>query len=129
MIGIKEKTMKLMTYNEHLAIFDVDGTLIEDYKTGIHAVNDFIQIDNPYQPGQVLFKKKKNGNINLLKDSKGKGMTVVVWSMGGGKYAEEVCRQLKIEDYVDFVMPKPVKFCDDKTDLASIVGLHVFIQD
>lgn len=54
------------------------------------------------------------GHINMLKDFKGRGHTVVVWSQGGVEWAEMVVKALLLEDKVDLVIDKPDWYIDDK---------------
>ena len=51
---------------------------------------------------------------------------VVVWSRTGVDWAEKITKLLDIEKDVDYVMSKPLYFVDDKTDLFSIVGDHIY---
>lgn len=83
--------------------FDVDDTLIA-YKGKDLGVKHgkFIQHVTPIQI-----------NIEALKRHKCYGQTVIVWSRSGHKWAEAVVRALRIEDYVDYCMTKPLFYYDD----------------
>ena len=123
---IREIKMKILSKSELSVVVDVDGTLVDtvsENTTGVMA------IPNPYQTGDFLLRKPKKGNIGLLKDFKGRGYTVTVWSHGGALYAAQVVKYLNLESYVDFVSCKPTKCVDNKADIESIVGMRVFIDE
>ncbi len=52
-------------------------------------------------------------HIDLLKESKAGGMSVVVWSQGGSDWAEAVVKALNLTQFVDAVVSKPVAYVDD----------------
>lgn len=47
----------------------------------------------------------------LKKDSK--NCNVIVWSQAGSDWAEAVITALNLEEYVNAVVPKPIRFYDD----------------
>jgi len=118
--------MKILSKTELSVVVDVDGTLVD---TVAEKTAGVLTIANPYQPGDYLLRKPKRGNIGLLKDFKGRGYNITVWSHGGALYAAEVVKALKLETYVDYVSCKPTKCVDNRSDLESIVGMRVFIED
>lgn len=92
-------------------MFDVDDTLV---------IWDWRSVD-PEGKGLVAIK---NGNciehvlphyrhIELMRQFKARGHTVVVWSQGGHEWTAEVCKVLGIESIVDLVMDKPNWYVDD----------------
>lgn len=52
-------------------------------------------------------------HVEQIKKHKARGHTVVVWSSGGVEWAEAAVRALKIEQYVDVVIAKPMWVMDD----------------
>lgn len=52
-------------------------------------------------------------HIELLKQFKARGHTVIIWSQGGHEWAEYVCKALALEEFVDIVMDKPNWYVDD----------------
>lgn len=85
--------------------FDIDGTLID--------FND----------------KPRKEIIWLLMSLSRDGHEIILWSGGGIQYAEMWMRRLKLEKYVDHVVPKlkdrlspqaDIAFDDEEVDLAKI---------
>ena len=52
-------------------------------------------------------------HIDLLKQFKYQGYTIIIWSAGGWEWAEKAVGLLGIQDLVDFVVNKPDWFIDD----------------
>lgn len=86
------------------AAFDIDGTLAH-----VNTVNPIEE------------------NVQFLKDLKSRGYHITVWSAAGFRRAEEVVKALQLEPYVDVIMTKMLKHCDDLTDIEDIVGRRVFL--
>lgn len=104
--------------NELTVGIDVDFTLIRpDEKGGIIL---------PYGSGLQNFSPIQV-HVDLLKEYKNRGFTVIVWSAGGWAHAKRVVEALKLERFVDIVMTKVTRHVDDKEDVASIIGTRVYI--
>lgn len=87
--------------------FDVDDTLV---LWGMPQHPDAIELKNgDYVESLVPHKK----HIELIKQAKFRGHAVVVWSQGGEDWALAVVKALKLEEYVDVVMAKPMWYVDD----------------
>lgn len=86
--------------------FDVDQTLFMHDKMGEY------QVLNPYSDS-LIPGNKHDVHVELLKQYKGRGLTVIVWSSGGVEWAEEVVKAFGLEEFVDVVMTKPNKLVDD----------------
>lgn len=98
--------------------FDVDDTLvIWDWKSVNPDGIGLLKITNPASGVEVLVQPH-NRHIELMKQFKARGHTVVVWSQGGHEWAEAVCKSLGIELLVDLVMDKPSWYVDDLTSDA-----------
>ena len=93
------------------AYFDVDDTLVE-WKLCSDREADAVKIVD--ESGRVFYKKAIVAHIEELKNQKMTGNTVVVWSAGGGAWAETVVKALGIEEYVDVCLTKPDFYYDDK---------------
>lgn len=93
--------------NENRILVDVDKTLITP--TQYHLKNG---IEFNYY-GTTVYHKKLYNNISLMKAQKARGYEVIVHSANGWKWAEEVIKVLKLEEYVDEVATKPLKYIDD----------------
>ena len=114
--------------SEHIITFDCDDTLImwdEDFT--IYKKGD-VEIECPHD-GHVTYHRPHKRHIGFLKKQKAKGYTVVVWSAGGTAWAEAVVKALNIQEYVDIVMSKPIKWVDDLTDPAQVLGTHVYLSE
>lgn len=118
-----------MYYNETELVvsFDVDDTLVlhdpvrTDNKT-------LIKIKDPYMSDNSSVKVYVHqAHVDLLKQFKHRGYTVIVWSAGGSKWANEVIKALKIEEYVDIVITKPVKLFDD-LPLNEALGQRIYLE-
>lgn len=128
--------------NEVIVCFDVDDTLVlwgkgpgsayydsyEKYKNGLtYSPNPLIEFINPYD-SSLNYLKPHIRHIELLKQYKGRGFYVRVWSAGGWEWAESVVKTLGLEDYVDSVETKPSKYVDD-LQAAEVLGVRVYIKD
>lgn len=107
---------------EHLVMFDVDETLVshtdeEDY--------NFLVV-NPYSNSSVKLKEIFK-HTELLKQYKGRGMFVVVWSKAGCLWADIVIKHLMLEDYVDLILTKPDRYVDD-LEADRILGERVYLK-
>lgn len=88
-----------------------DGPLVET------NLNGFKDVGIPNQPA-----------IDHLKKMKARNYAIVVWSAGGSDWAEEVVRALKLELYVDVIMPKIDFHLDDVADPADKIGKWQYIN-
>jgi predicted HAD superfamily phosphohydrolase YqeG len=93
--------------------FDVDDTLvIWDWKSvSPDGVGTILIVDPTSGTSERVFPH--NRHVQLMRQFKARGHTVVVWSQGGHAWAEAVCKQLGIETLVDYVMDKPNWYVDD----------------
>lgn len=99
--------MSFILQNEHIAAFDVDDTLI----LWDEEVKD-IYINCPYTGKSEAVTKHKQ-HINQIIKNKARGSAIIVWSAAGYKWAEAVVKALELEEYVDLILSKPIKFFDD----------------
>lgn len=67
-------------------------------------------------------------HIEQLKLHKLRGHTIIVWSAGGWEWAEAVVRALKLEQYVDLVIEKPMWYYDDLT-ANEFMGKRIYCKD
>lgn len=97
--------------NDNVIFVDVDDTLIL-YKWTNKDITNLIDIsldDDGYKVTVLPHEE----HIEMLKNFKGRGQGVVVWSQGGFAWAERVVRALALESYVDIIMTKPKWYADD----------------
>ena len=66
--------------------------------------------------------------IKHLKKMKARGFSIIVWSAGGSEWAEAAVKALKLERYVDVIMPKIDFHLDDKTDPKDKIGVWNYIN-
>jgi FMN phosphatase YigB (HAD superfamily) len=104
--------------------FDCDDTLV------MHddELPKDLYIADPYMFGHTMLVRKHERHIKLLKDFKGRGYTVVVWSAGGAKWAKAVVDALEIEPYVTLCMSKPLKYIDD-LQAHEIMGARIYLNE
>lgn len=87
---------------------DVDSTLLFSLREYPHEVtHEVVKIG-----GRKFWVH--DPHIEMIKDFKARGHSIVVWSAGGAEWAEMAVRALKLELYVDLVISKPDWFIDDK---------------
>lgn len=105
-IRLKRKKVMIVTENELIVWCDVDSTLIRklDYEYGLKL--DYY--------GQPYFAIPIKSNIEFMKSLKARGCHIIVHSNNGHKWAEQVVRALKLENYVDEIKTKPFKVLDDE---------------
>ena len=113
---MKRKNATLKTWgnsvivdNENVAAFDVDWTLIEECPASDSADK---LLDT--RTGEYEYFKPYVEHIKLLKQMKGRGRFIIVWSAGGYLWANSIVKHLGLEKYVDLVMTKPGVMVDDK---------------
>ena len=105
---------------------DVDGTLVRLVPEG---TTNSIQIVSPYS-GTPRYYVVHNEHVELLRQYKGRGFYNHVWSANGEEHAYSVVVALGLDDgTVDETSAKPMKHIDDKSDVASVTGAHVFIPE
>ncbi len=108
--------------------FDVDDTLIFwDNEVLKGPADDRIKMTCPHD-GMITHHRVHTRHVGFLKKQKAKGYSVVVWSASGTKWAEAACIALGLQDHVDFVTAKPIKWVDDLTDPHHILGKHIYLD-
>lgn len=107
--------------NENRIFVDVDKTLITPCSN-----RDDARITFDYYGTQVYHKMMMN-NIALLKAQKARGYEVIVHSANGWAWAYEVVSKLQLEQYVDEVATKPMKYMDDLS--ADEWMTRIFVND
>lgn len=115
--------------NETVVTFDCDNTLLMWDKKHDQPGEGREEIADPYDHGKKLYLKPHKVHCRLLRQYKGRGFTVVVWSKAGYAWGEAVVKHLKLEDYVDYVMTKPDRHIDDATKIEDIIGNRVYFED
>lgn len=93
--------------SEQIAMFDCDDTLV----MWDQPIKD-VYVTDPHTGKQEALSRHEL-HIKYLKQHKSRGFTNIVWSAGGYAWAKAVVDALELNDYVDLIMSKPVKFFDD----------------
>ena len=122
--------------NEKVVAFDCDGTLVLWEEDISYWPKGAIFFPNPYYSpspytgtrgaGEYLVPHKKH--IQKLKSYSKNGYFVIVWSMGGGPWAQSVVDTLELNEYVDLIMPKP-NICYDDMSIGNAFGERKFYKD
>lgn len=114
--------------NETPVMVDCDQTLVmwhDRHQEPIKGVT--VEFKDPYDQGS-FFLKPHEAHIKLLKQQKGRGKAVVVWSAAGYLWAKEVVEKLELEEYVDLIMAKPCKYIDD-LPCEEFMGNRIYIKE
>lgn len=111
--------------NELIVFSDCDDTLVIWRDDSMSPGDGKVEIVDPYD-GSRVFLYPHIKHIKLLADYKARGYTIFVWSAAGQPWSEAVVKALEIENIVDFVMSKPVKYMDD-LHAKDILGQRVYI--
>lgn len=112
---------------EIVVVCDIDDTLV--MWGGDHTRPDpsRIELVSPYS-GTTVYLKPHWDHVELLKQYKGRGFEIILWSAGGAKWAYAVGYALGLQDVARFAMTKPMKHLDDLTDVNHIVGNRVYLN-
>ncbi len=111
---------------EHTICYDVDDTLLM-WDVENYIDKDIVTIVDPYTKVLRAFGIHRP-HVLLMKQYKERGYKIVVWSKGGELHAESAVKALGLENVVDYVMTKPEKVVDDKSEVLSIVGPVLFLK-
>jgi hypothetical protein len=103
----------LVIKSSRIVFCDVDDTLVmwnwKDYSPdGVGLIGITDPNDNVTVAVLPHFR-----HIEMIKQFKARGHTIVVWSQGGWAWAESVVKTLGIEHMVDLVIDKPSWYIDD----------------
>jgi phosphoserine phosphatase len=87
---------------------DVDNTLLFSLREYPHEVtHEVVKIN-----GRKFWVHAPH--IEMIKDFKARGHSIVVWSAGGAEWAQAAVLALNLESLVDVVLSKPDWYIDDK---------------
>lgn len=114
--------------NDNVIPFDIDDTLIVWGKDHNKPGKGKIAFKDPYTP-ITFYLRPHHVHIRLLKQFKGRGFEVIVWSKQGDRWANEVITKLGLKDYVDHIFSKPEKYVDDKENVADVIGTRIYFKD
>lgn len=116
--------MKLIE-SEMIVYFDCDDSLCMWTDKHMFPGDGRIEFEDPYDSSLVHLVPHER-HIKLLKDYKGRGYTVIIWSAAGYRWAQVVVKTLELEEYIDYCQSKPIKFVDD-LQASEILGDRVYI--
>jgi len=115
-----------LTYKNICKVLHGKSVLLQDKKFLYSDVDETLLLwpENPHEPknsecikipfnGIDYYLKPHKKNIELLKNCANMDYRVVLWSMGGERWAKEVCKVLDLENYVDYCLAKPDLILDD----------------
>jgi FMN phosphatase YigB (HAD superfamily) len=115
--------------NQNVVVFDCDNTLLMWDKQHDKPGPGKIEIKDPYDSNVTLYLTPHQVHIRLLRQYKGRGFTVIVWTKAGALWAEQTVKVLGLEGYVDFAMTKPDKYVDDALKIEDIIGNRIYFED
>lgn len=94
--------------------FDVDRTLVFlEYPASVADKTIEVTTQHRDKPAVTRRVLPHWVHVEEIKQYKFRGQNVVIWSAGGSTWAKAVVESLKLEDYVDCVIPKPDWIYDD----------------
>lgn len=96
--------------------FDIDNTLVFSIEEFSHLFSETVVEIND----RKFWVHKLH--VEMIKDFKARGHTIIVWSAGGSEWAATVILSLKLSAYVDLVISKPDWYCDDKPCEEFMLG-------
>lgn len=117
--------MKILE-SETVVMVDVDDTLVmwaEGYRQPGEGKVRFV---DPYDQA-VQYLTPHHKHIELIQKYKGRGFKIIVWSAGGYEWAKSVITTLGMQESVDMVMSKPIKYMDD-LPAEEILGTRVYLK-
>jgi phosphoserine phosphatase len=99
----------MYTHKSTKAIYiDIDNTLVFSLREYPHEVtHEVVKVG-----GRKFWVHAPH--IEMMRDFKARGHSLIVWSAGGAEWAEAVIVALKLTDLVDVVLSKPDWYIDDK---------------
>ena len=103
---------------------DVDETLVLWGK--VRKGQKAVSITNP-ETGEQHYLRVHGPHIKILKSRHARGAYVIVWSAAGYAWAEAVVKALKLNDYVDLIMSKPMFYMDDKHP-DEFMGQRIYLK-
>lgn len=115
--------MKILE-GETVVMCDIDDTILMwDNSDSDHRIKTIC----PYS-GDIRYLRPHNRHIELLKQYKARGFTIVFWSAAGYLWAKEAVNVLGLNDIADLIMTKPMKYLDD-LQANEVLGARVYIKD
>lgn len=99
--------------HEHVAPFDVDGTLVLPYEYPKHGIEPPIKVYDSVKKLHINMRAHKP-MVRLLEEELHRGSLVVVWSRGGNEWASDVIKALGLDHHENLiVVTKPWVYFDD----------------
>ena len=115
--------------DDKVVAFDCDDTLVmwkggqEDYISS----KDKVKLKCPWS-GKEMFLTPHKKHIQKVKGYARSGWFVIIWSMGGGPWANEVSKALHLTEYASLIIGKP-EICYDDMPLSEAFGTRKYLQD
>lgn len=112
----------IVTENENVCYFDVDSTLI--FKETKYY-NEAISLD---YYGETWYIRPHLAHVEFLKSLKSRGYHVIVHSANGWKHALNVVNALGLQEYVNEVKTKSIKYIDDRP-VEEWFGPRIYLNE
>ena len=110
--------------SELVTFFDCDDTILMEAKRGDSGAMMYVDV-----AGNTCYGIPHKAHIDQVKKHKARGYTVIVWSGNGYKHAKIVVELLGLENHVDYVMSKSIKYWDDLEDANQILTNRVYLNN
>ena len=125
MKGLKRQAVICFDVDDTLVMYGYTKEFIENYKSkGLEEISIKCNEFNTYTIDHLFIHKF---HVERLKEIKKNGAFIIVWSKGGGTWAEKVVKALKLEKYVDMCMNKPMAHFDDQ-EAKFWMGKHKYMN-
>lgn len=113
--------------SETVVMCDIDDTILM-WNTNYKCPSlEGVKTTCPYS-GEIRYLRPHYRHIELLKQYKARGFTIVFWSAAGYLWAKEAVNVLGLNDITDLIMTKPIKYLDD-LQASEILGARIYIKE
>lgn len=112
--------------NQRVTPCDVDDTIIRHSKDNKEYKDGRINVKCPYT-GTDYYFEPIHCHIDFIKQQKGRGDLVIVWSARGGPWARAVVDALGLQNEVDLVFGKMGDYVDDR-DISGWAGHRIDLR-
>ena len=96
--------------SDNVMYVDIDETLVLWEATSEQKQKYGVDFDHFGEPAVLVPHKK---HIQIIKNSKARGHTIVFWSQGGYEWCKQIVTKLGLLGYADAILSKPKWFLDD----------------
>lgn len=121
--------------SEFTVYCDVDRTLITKFSKGYEKT---YHLSTELFPNQIKISGELEhlngtyeihmGNVNILKEYKARGYSIIIWSARGSSWAAKTADAVGLSEVADFYLAKPTKYIDDK-HASEFMGEPLFFTE